>query len=375
MKALDLSGDHWQDEPFDVTRETLDRWTPFTGLSGLPTLILGIVTPGAFRWLRAQTMMNLVSLQIILFPGFGDEFSAMLRGLRPLQELIVDGCFSEGNLVALTEQQKKSDCLRRLPLQRAPSSTLLFDVRRIWILPEHCSNIEVLHLTTERTLGDKDEAEIHRCLGSFPRLRDLRIELDCALFVDEGEEGEDVGLMETWFEDFESEIFAPRRGYRTSDLRLRNGHVMKRIINLAIDKALAVSIWDAIAAGKPYGSAPLESLKLRPNTELSARRCEYPSDIYKITKYLGLSWNVNRSLRDDDTGPTVTVPRRRQLRELRDMDLDGNFTQLEPNVAEILGRIWPGIICEGNRWEHREAFWSSRPTWNEIPTMLRIPWY
>lgn len=103
--------------------------------------------------------------------GDGSCVIRFLDSLPPLKSLAILGAVSEPMVRALLK--KHVTALRSLSLPK-----LLCSADPIITLREQCPYLEYLETTISRTEGDSNEITIYTALGSHPRLRTLRLDLD-----------------------------------------------------------------------------------------------------------------------------------------------------------------------------------------------------
>lgn len=229
-------------------------------------------------------------------------------------------------------------------------------------------NIEDLHLTIDRSLGDIHEVDIYQNLGGLERLRTLYLTLHCRnmeLLTDISDENADnyeyspiCADIEMWFRDFEDGLYAPLISAGLNAERVPcNGHIIKSLLNGAIDGNLAIAIFDTINGNKGRKGTPLHSLKLEP-----VGTCRFFNDIpssacrslQDVIHHVQLSWHVQRGIRDDDSRPTAGLLYPGAQEYYRSIDMG----PMDEDTADILEHIWPGILDEGNDWR---TDWYSRP--------------
>ncbi|KAH6894740.1 hypothetical protein B0T10DRAFT_436452, partial [Thelonectria olida] len=143
----------------------------------------------------AQTtgFQRLSSWRLTLSPSsYGEEearemdFQAgmLLRSLSPLDSLDLDGAFAKGVLDALLDYHgnslQKLRLGRNISLDLEPWDLSLDDFRN---LAAKCPKLEQLEIGIRRAGqlgGGWQEIETYRALGQFPRLKHLKLTLDCA---------------------------------------------------------------------------------------------------------------------------------------------------------------------------------------------------
>jgi hypothetical protein len=224
--------------------------------------------------------------------------------------------------------------------------------------------LEELAIATSRTKGDEFEVKTYKLLGSILRLKRLSLRLNpgrppflraSEIFVDMALLGVGGARLQLptnpSFDHFDRQICSAHGGYR-------NGHVKDIMINSAVDSTLARAIFNVISSGKPAGALRLESLEVevRPEGALAT------APFFSVLCALGLSWKVERSLRDDASDELITKELQVGRRE-REEATAWNMGKwgLEEPWNRIFRRIWPA----------KEETWDScyewRQDWHSFP--------
>ncbi|KAJ5678992.1 hypothetical protein N7462_007236 [Penicillium macrosclerotiorum] len=305
-----------------IPKSTLNEWGEFTNFSALRSLELtGPVTCEALAcWTSACTFPNLQKLSMWLkAPLYSIELyehaRSFLRSLPPLTELCLEGWHSFLPIESIVSHHGPS--LRKLALlynKRHEKRCLTeSDIKEI---ATYCPILEDLSCKIQRTQGDPTEVRLYRALGTIRALRNLSLDLsvaDPALYG--GETADQLTmcppernsmllheLFNNWemqlptlprpqpvssrhpcFDKFGNELAEPdlRHFFRS-----RNGHVRRFMINSAVDKDLACSIFRTVAAAKPPDTLPLEGMNLR-------------IDELEATRIFTAAWRVERDVRHD----------------------------------------------------------------------------
>ncbi|KAK4496772.1 hypothetical protein PRZ48_012755 [Zasmidium cellare] len=378
LKSLSIHGTANKADSIDISSSDLAVWPTITDFSALRQLDIGHLEESGFHWLRENLSLTGLSALKLRCDWYRDESTyaveipALLGILPPLQELEITGCFNIDCLHRLNVRHARS--LRRLALVPGMDlSPMVFSSAQVTWLVKHFPRLEELALSVSRQQGGREEVEMYRMLGSLPRLRSLHLTLDCAIPEQRAGPGEaDTMSIEPWFDDFEAKIFdlpvaqGPLLNgdmYGQYQLRARNGHVMKLLLNHAMDQDLAVAIWNVIASSKSE-LPTLEVLKLR----FPFARTQVPG-LQSATRILSRWWDIERRMWDDSSTPNVREVKR---------ELDYMYTRLEdgtdeeppPLFAPVMEKLWPGIV-QSKCWK---SYWSSRPLWSTAPAMYRMPW-
>lgn len=129
------------------------------------------------------------------------------------------------------------------------------------------------------------------------------------------------------------------------------------VINLAMDEALARSIYRVMSKAKPLYTPPLECLKLQMNV---LRECGTLDShkLLELLRYIARSWVCSRGLRDDELHQcSVRVYDEKEetdRQEAEQYDELPNMNDL--HYAQALCRVWPR--CREREWTKE---WHSFP--------------
>lgn len=361
---------------------SIEDWVSCTDFSVLQTLQLRQHCREKFslRYLMANVNGQLPSLKT-LFLGLTSKYEGVphtetnksirefLKWLPRLRSLTLLGW-------SLPAREIPSDsflvyhgsCLTDLCL--APYHGLQPALSDLRLVVESCPLLERLAISMRRTYGDAQEVKSYRLLGSLPKLQFLTLDLDVSDVQRDVSNIQGIPGEEVWPEDSDDDEFgdgwAPfnmrvlpnHESHHEFDLEiydvteddsLTNGRIRGALINAAIDKMLACSIFETISDGKPKVSVPLERLDLK-----AIRIGEFGnvmSDaVLRVFETIAKEWRVERNPRDDtdepvakETGepvffltPTTTLP--------------------DPKLAKVWCLLWP---------EHEAGDWKEE--WNSFP--------
>lgn len=241
------------------------------------------------------------------------------------------------------------------------------DLRQI---VENCPVLENLAISIRRTYGDGQEVALYRALGSLPKLQHLTLDLDVSeaqcVPIEPTPEDSDDEASQVWipfdvhalpdhdlFREFDLEPCAIASNLSETPI---NGRVRGALINTAIDKALACSIFEAISAGKPKMSLPLKRLDVKAirvgefvgNTGNINMSCAMVDIFNAIAK----EWRVERNPRDDTDGLVA--------KEIGEPErfLDPNM-RLVPELTKVWRSLWP---------EHESGDWKNE--WHSFPLSI-----
>lgn len=188
-------------------------------------------------------------------------------------------------------------------------------------IAENCPLLETLAISIRRTYGDAREVASYRALGSLPKLQHLKLDLDVSEVQrvpgkptpEDSDDDDDDEFKEGWMIPFDPRALPNHALLCEFDLEPYmsdddsddpqgpiNGRIRGLLINAAIDKTLACSIFESISARKPRSSIPLERLDVK-----AIRINEFGEDIsmtlvmIDVFHYIAKEWQVERNPRDD----------------------------------------------------------------------------
>lgn len=247
----------------------------------------------------------------------------------------------------------------------------------LWKLADVCPYLEDLTVEVRRSRGNAEEVSLYRAIGRLRRLQYLTLHLDASppgldstveFFDPNGELISHGTMIEPWFDAEDAKtVDGPLRPYR-------QGHIYDVLVNSAVDRDLAHSIFDVVNDAKAaLGGAVLPLERLNVNTSRGDRfqpagRWSPRTPIMShFLAALQRSWVVERGVRDDARDVL-------QVTELgREARLDHSSCQakyLRENREEYLfkdlfdmwQRVWP---CE----EEGNSPWES---WKSLPLDMRL---
>lgn len=335
-------------------------------LSDLRTLKLRTpYTYTGLEWITYQA--NLPSLKVLVigslhtsFPEseLGDEnlVATLLNSLPPLDATRFIGDIDEGIFESLLRRHGSS--LRRLwfppPEEK---SAVFFNAQRMAELQHACLILEDLDMPIPRSQGDAAEVRMYRSLGQLSRLKRLSLTLDCEdVTLDLRAQNFDPTPAPTDSDDFDME-FLDTPGiqgvYSAGEGRKpRRGHLRQAMTNAALDKTLALSIFETVSNAKPGHSTDLrlERLELRPVRGI------YLKEADEVIHHLSKWWSVE--VQCDPRGTCAPIATR--MRSMGDWD-EENWgqpeAQLNDQIESVFRKVWPRTSAESG-WSDD---WSSLP--------------
>lgn len=187
-----------------------------------------------------------------------------------------------------------------------------------------------------RSKGDASEVAIYRALGKIPSLRKVHLSLLCpqSFLWDQVSYDEFTNLCDKgqYLDD------------ETRDL------LDSALVNLAMDKRLAHSIFNVISSAKPLFAQPLECLNLR-ITALQDFGGFTTSTLVDILRYVARSWVCDRKIRDDQ--PRSCFSREYDVQDVLDREEAEQWDELpimdNSQYAQALCRVWP--TCKQGDWK------------------------
>lgn len=292
------------------------------------------------RWITGLTRA-LCMLNICLCYSNETERAAMwaaapvfFSSLPPLTCLTLKGGWNYDILEGILERHGKTLLRILLPGGIKPVATEL--------LVRHCSVLEELSLTIQRTQGDAREVSTYKALGELP-VRDLTLSL---IQTDPEREYEDI---------IPDDMDMPWTNFKLKDI-LSVNEIRNLLINFAVDETLAKDIFSIIALRKAeLGLPPLENLQLlaeRVRTNFTA--FPDPAALLLPMAHLSHSWSCVRNPRDDSASNDCWVKelplhdgRLREWLVGINYPEDGSsgepiFATVDPWMESIIRSIWPG---------------------------------
>lgn len=209
-----------------------------------------------------------------------------------------------------------------------------------------CPVLEELTLLVKRNKSSASEAEIYRCFSEMTNLRALSILLDCSNWR--------VNRDPTYAPNFEKNDQEPVETGRNS--WLKRGELKNTLIDCAMDKALACSIWKIISQNKI--GRPLERLTLSPTGMGEfGTAARLPPTFTVIVQNLARSWLFERVPRDDTEVFTVTELQQKKRLALDEKEAKSLIHPQDLEFWKVFRSIWPS---KNDSKDFRDD-WSSLP--------------
>ncbi|KAK4620108.1 hypothetical protein CLAFUW4_11282 [Fulvia fulva] len=326
------------------------RWQ-HTNLDALRTLKLkDNVDAGTLEWTaKHANFPSLSALEIRAGSGGNrSDTATLLQSLPSLNELAFTGDVCESTLSAIVSHH--GHFLRRLPVPRSAST-----IESLQILRKACPLLEHLGVRILRTQGDKHEAGLYTCLGSFTKVRSLCLDLDCSITVHNENTLDDL----SW-----SGI--------TQDPTYKELCTRRVLVNCAIDAALVTAIFRRIAAAKPKSSTRLQSIEFNvvgvgticfsdaqvSAGELDSRYSGFDTTrLYPLYQHFERQWKCALSPRDDEPDGIITEELKgSQARRMRYEDILGGRPPEMGDAEPEFCALWP-----------REPSQDWRDVWSSLP--------
>lgn len=358
-----------------VSASDIESWQAHIDFWVLVVLrISARISLDALNVLSSVDLPSLESLSLTVHKSSGstDIITAVnhfLLAVRPVRKLCLEKTIQTLSLVQVVEHHGST--LRRLCLLPSkeytacntqwsdhylPSATILSAITR------SCPLIEDLAITVRRSKGSSEEVQMYRVLGSLPKLQSLSLTLDASdyslLWSFEAFTNNLGGATRNWppppddksFDDFERDLYP--QVFIGGGPVVRNGHVRDAFINCAVDKRLALAIFNAICYSGQGNRSRLRNLTLNtigggsftPYTDL-------PSSLATVVGEISHSWKITRN--SSSEGDIISIketdktPREQRISNIwRQRDLE------EPALS-IFRSLWPATEAQDWRQEWR----------------------
>jgi hypothetical protein len=274
LKSLSLKGN----SAFHTT-DLLQSWAKHTDFTQLEHLVLGgsynlehcALTGEIMDWMaRRYSFPNLKTLEVSLTrddvfdarPNYAQHAISLFHAIQPLEELTIHGPMDSEILEAILHYHGST--LHKLTLNPMEDLSVISNGRQRSEIPleftpshihqiaVHCPHLSDLSLPIIRNESRASEATCYKALAQIKPLRALFVTLECTNFrhgrdptYDPQYKGEDNRLVSSSMEP------------------VKRGTIRETLINSAVDKTLARSIFTLISTHKR--GRQLESLKLWTN--------------------------------------------------------------------------------------------------------------
>lgn len=262
----------------------------------------------------------------------------ILSLVPPLEHLDFSGSLDAHYIPSvLTYHGQTLRVLELKPTSNERSNTsLIQNLKEAMEIERHCPLLERIDLTVARTHGDYRELNIYATLARMPRLRHVKLRLNCSL-----------------------QTLDPKPGQRSlgeGGTKLSFDDYRSALMNTAIDENLVASIFGLFGPQIGY-------LRIKPQGHGEFGRRWYDEQAMELLDWIGRDWVVRRGASGQGEisrggcireGPNGGGPWRGESLLRADFGLEPNFND-EPrdDLREIWTSIWPGH--DGDRTEQ----WSS----------------
>jgi hypothetical protein len=304
--------------------------------------------------LRFRTSLTLGALEKLAELAEGDEFVSLkdlqipvsltpsqrqstmdkavariLTALRPLERLVTTN-ISDRTINALAVTHGPS--LQCLEIDR-----YVFTLDDLQQLSKCCRSLARLTIEIIRTSGDQEEMAKYRTLGSMPKLKKLKLNLQC------------TALCHTW---------PPPGSTSSPPTEALVVEMRKVLINSALDEKLASAIFNTICRSSTTAFPSLADLTLCPIGAHSLSFLHhYPmyQDFRNIVRWLGHEWSVQRDPRDthcdEVTAKEVEENIECYTRGFQDGQLCTDLDKVDESACwpQIWRELWPET---GRGWKH-----------------------
>ncbi|KAL4863440.1 hypothetical protein BDV12DRAFT_177512 [Aspergillus spectabilis] len=275
-----------------------------------------------------------------------DEAISAVVAVRPLKYLCVRGLREASNLHLIAAHHGST--LRGLSLELYARDHDIGPVYGSYKYPElsrsdiqllatSCPNLEELRLQLRRTEGSTQECNIYRAFGHFPKLRTLILDLH----FDPRERGVDPDMLHTM-----SPIY--NMDQEKEEDKVNPVFFRTTLINAAIDKALALGIWNLVVFSQP--SHCLRNLRIVPfGHEM------YPMDVRFYLIFLARPFLISRFGAEDPVVEEIGKMAWKVWQE----DVYGAVgrCKLPRGAYEVIESLWPAIAAHDD-WS---TGWASLP--------------
>jgi hypothetical protein len=266
-----------------------------------------------------------------------DRFLSLLP---PLESLSLQG--HVGPLSMETILSRHGPTLRTLLLPTYSGKELpnCVDAQQVLNIARSCPRLQDIRVRVRRCHGGQKEAAVYRALGRIPLLRRAQVTLDCEDDYDQDLVNEQV------------EIPVPAEGVILLGPEAAEA-VRRTVMNLAVDKELALAIWRAITENR---TNQLEKLFVDTDVPVD----EFFDELVQWGLWIGRSWVCKRVERLYNTGSSragveiVVQERHRDPERPRESDELDRLVD-NSNGVDVWQSIWPS---------KREEWWED---WHSCP--------
>nr|OQO32049.1 hypothetical protein B0A51_00587 [Rachicladosporium sp. CCFEE 5018] len=357
LEHLSISTSHHLKGPTDLSDSdrmgSLEKLRSMMDISALRTLRIGDwLSASHLRWLTEECQFPVLdSLDLDLWDVYNaDEMEIrlnnFLHSLPPLRSLTLRGRYFPSTLPLVLGHSGRT--LQRLDLlmpgqyeiagtNSDPDLWAFANAELIRTIQQKAPSIEYLALCIQRSAGDAKEVAIYRELGKLTSLRHLRLSVFHSMDY-------------LWMGLYGQQYQLASENYMAESVDL--------VVSLAVDEALASSIFNTISSAKPPHAAPLQTLQYR--VDALEPQCDFCSDHdwIKLLAYIARSFDCSRNLRDDSTQQCSIEEYQEYWHGDRSrLEMDDKFHEwVEEYCMPVLQKVWPGV--EGRDWMEK---WHSFP--------------
>lgn len=216
------------------------------------------------------------------------------------------------------------------PADPGPDSPAFANIHTIQKLREKCPLLEELMIGMLRSQGDAHEVAMYKGFGGLQHLRKLHLYIHTSQSV-------------TWnSNNLHQDPLLHSDGEEGQPQYL---HVDSALIDLAIDKGLARSIFEVVSSSRALSARPLDCLELLVGQRQEVGGAEGLLNIGMLIEYIGRSWVCTRNPRDDRSNDCFIDAWDSEDLSAKE-DWFAGPESLGPEVLEgplatIIGRIWP----------------------------------
>jgi hypothetical protein len=256
---------------------------------------------------------------------------------------------------------------RLVDLSLSPCRGLQPALSHLKQIAEYCPLLEKLAISIQRTYGNAREVASYRALGSLPKLQHLTLELDVSdlqQLPDEPLPEDSDDEISEWQIPFDPQALPNHASLRGFDLKLcvmahcepqsaTNGRLRGALINTAIDKTMACSVFETVSAAKPEGSISLKRIDIK-----CIRIGEFGGNIkmsngvLRVFNTLAKEWRVEQNPRDDTDEAVAT-----ETGDIMSFRTPSGY--LGSEFTKVWRSLWP---------EHESGDW--RNEWHSFPLSI-----
>lgn len=290
--------------------------------------------------IRKDGLSNLRLLELWRNGGIGGDSGFLVSQILAMTVAREDVDFAgfPNSATMSTATQMQCSPLKVLELKAVgglgPNQESIQHLEEIVEIGHPCPILERIELTIKRTYGDFDELISYGALARMPRLRHVKIHLDCSERTRSPETGEPV----------------VGQGGQGTHLSVKD--YRQALINTAIDETLAHNIFHCF-------SSKLEYLRLKPRGHGELGRGWYDEQAMELLDWIARDWVVRRSPLGEVNasrggcvreGPYGGGPWRGESLLRADFGRTGDFEdQPREDLRALWTSIWPGR--DGDRAE------------------------